>query len=373
MFKASMYCRRVHVVWMCSSITPFILGAMLFAGFGLAQDKPAEPAAPATAEPAKPADPPVPAEPTPTQEPAKPAETAKPAEPSKPTEPAPNSDAKPSDPPAAEPKSDAKPADASSSDGKPADTKTAETKTDENKSEEKKPDETKLATTKPETTKPEKGVDERLDTIEKQLGDIAKLLQGMKPATGGASSKEPSTSTTTNPESKPSEEKTENRKPAEWDGTIPKDWLKGIRWRGIGPANMGGRIVDLAVNESDPNTWWAATASGGLIKTTNNGNSFSHQFDRESTVSIGAVAVAKSNPDIVWVGTGENNPRNSVSYGDGVYKSTDGGKTWTNMGLKKTFQIGEIVIHPTDPETVYVGALGADCTKPPMEERRGGN
>jgi photosystem II stability/assembly factor-like uncharacterized protein len=121
---------------------------------------------------------------------------------------------------------------------------------------------------------------------------------------------------------------------------------------------MGGRIVDLAVNESDPNTWWAATASGGLIKTTNNGNSFSHQFDRESTVSIGAVAVAKSNPDIVWVGTGENNPRNSVSYGDGVYKSTDGGKTWTNMGLKKTFQIGEIVIHPTDPETVYVGALG---------------
>jgi hypothetical protein len=99
---------------------------MLFAGFGLAQDKPAEPAAPATAEPAKPADPPVPAEPTPTQEPAKPAETAKPAEPSKPTEPAPNSDAKPSDPPAAEPKSDAKPADASSSDGKPADTKTAE-------------------------------------------------------------------------------------------------------------------------------------------------------------------------------------------------------------------------------------------------------
>jgi photosystem II stability/assembly factor-like uncharacterized protein len=65
-----------------------------------------------------------------------------------------------------------------------------------------------------------------------------------------------------------------------------------------------------------------------------------------------------TNPDIVWVGTGENNPRNSVSYGDGVYKSTDGGKTWTNMGLKKTFQIGEIVIHPTDPETVYVGALG---------------
>jgi S1-C subfamily serine protease/photosystem II stability/assembly factor-like uncharacterized protein len=121
---------------------------------------------------------------------------------------------------------------------------------------------------------------------------------------------------------------------------------------------MGGRIVDLAVNERDPNTWWAATASGGLIKTTNNGNSFVHQFDREATVSIGAVAVSASNPDILWVGTGENNPRNSVSYGDGVYKSTDGGKTWSNMGLKKTFQIGEIVIHPTNPDVVYVGALG---------------
>ncbi|MFN7627770.1 MAG: VPS10 domain-containing protein, partial [Pirellula sp.] len=194
-----------------------------------------------------------------------------------------------------------------------------------------------------------------MDTIEKQLGDIAKLLQGMKPATGKDSE---SSSTNAKTEEKPSGDKKPEEKAKEWDGTIPKEWLRGIRWRGIGPANMGGRIVDLAVNESDPNTWWAATASGGLIKTTNNGNSFSHQFDRESTVSIGAVAVSKSNPDIVWVGTGENNPRNSVSYGDGVYKSTDGGKTWSNMGLKKTFQIGEIVIHPTDPETVYVGALG---------------
>src|SRR5262249_20666352 len=76
------------------------------------------------------------------------------------------------------------------------------------------------------------------------------------------------------------------------------------------------------------------------------------------TVSLGAVAVAPSDPNVVWVGTGENNPRNSVSYGDGVYKSTDGGKTWTNMGLKKSFQIGDIAIHPKDANTVYVGALG---------------
>src|SRR5438034_1068199 len=101
-----------------------------------------------------------------------------------------------------------------------------------------------------------------------------------------------------------------------------------------------------------------ATASGGLVKTTNNGISYEHQFDREGTVSIGAVAVAPSNKDVVWVGTGEANPRNSVSFGDGVYKSTDGGKTWKNMGLKASYQVGRIVMDPKDPNIVYVGTLG---------------
>src|SRR5688572_11383918 len=105
---------------------------------------------------------------------------------------------------------------------------------------------------------------------------------------------------------------------------LPAEWSKGFHWRSIGPANMSGRIVALAVYEADPSTWWAATASGGLLKTTNNGITFEHQFDRETTVSIGDVAVAQSDKDIVWVGTGEQNPRNSVSYGDGVYKSVDG-------------------------------------------------
>jgi photosystem II stability/assembly factor-like uncharacterized protein len=142
------------------------------------------------------------------------------------------------------------------------------------------------------------------------------------------------------------------------DGTIPDDYAKALQWRCIGPANMGGRITALAVFEADPTTYWVATASGGLIKTTNNGVSFEHQFDREATVSIGDVCVAPSNKDILWIGTGENNPRNSVSYGDGVYKSTDGGKSWKNMGLKKTYQIGKIIIHPKNPDIVYVGALG---------------
>ena len=107
------------------------------------------------------------------------------------------------------------------------------------------------------------------------------------------------------------------------------------QWRCIGPAAMGGRIVAFSVFEADPTTYWVATASGGLLKTTNNGVTFDHQFDHESTVSIGDVCVAPSDRNIVWVGTGENNPRNSVSYGDGVYKSIDGGKTWTEHGPQK--------------------------------------
>ena len=139
---------------------------------------------------------------------------------------------------------------------------------------------------------------------------------------------------------------------------LPDAWLPAITWRSIGPANMGGRIVDLAVSESDASTFWVATASGGLLKTTNNGFTLLHQFERENTVSLGAVAVAPADANIVWVGTGESNPRNSVSFGDGVYKSTDGGQTWAHMGLKETYQIGRIVIHPRDPQTVYVAALG---------------
>jgi photosystem II stability/assembly factor-like uncharacterized protein len=149
--------------------------------------------------------------------------------------------------------------------------------------------------------------------------------------------------------------------------TLPDSWAKAFTWRSIGPANMGGRITAIAVYEADPTTYWVATASGGLVKTTNNGVTFDHQFDHEATVSIGDVCVAPSNRDVVWVGTGEANPRNSVSYGDGVYKSTDGGKSWKNMGLKKSFQTGKIVIHPTNPDIVYVGALGR--LYGPSEER----
>ncbi|MBX7105541.1 MAG: PDZ domain-containing protein, partial [Gemmataceae bacterium] len=146
--------------------------------------------------------------------------------------------------------------------------------------------------------------------------------------------------------------------PAKPPEGLPESWVKSLTWRNIGPATMGGRITAISVVESDPSTYWIATASGGLVKTENNGTTFTHQFDRQSTVSIGAVCVAPSDRNILWVGTGEANPRNSVSYGDGVYKSVDGGKTFQHMGLRETFQIGKIVVHPKDPNTVYVGALG---------------
>jgi photosystem II stability/assembly factor-like uncharacterized protein len=163
---------------------------------------------------------------------------------------------------------------------------------------------------------------------------------------------------------KSKQDKAEKAKPeakaaeAKADGLLSESIVKSLNWRCVGPANMAGRITAIAVYEADPTTYWVATASGGLLKTTNNGVTFEHQFDHENTVSIGDVAVAKSDKNIVWVGTGEGNPRNSVSYGDGVYKSVDGGNTWKHMGLKETFQIGKVLIHPTNPDIVYVGALG---------------
>src|SRR5215472_8832571 len=114
--------------------------------------------------------------------------------------------------------------------------------------------------------------------------------------------------------------------------------------RCLGPGNMGGRVVDVAVVESRPTLFYVATASGGLWKTTNNGTSWTPVYEREATVSLGAVAVAPSDPDIVWVGTGEANARNSVAWGNGVYQSTDGGKTWQHRGLDDTQHIGRIVI-----------------------------
>lgn len=131
-----------------------------------------------------------------------------------------------------------------------------------------------------------------------------------------------------------------------------------LEWRSIGPANMGGRGADVEGVPGDPNVVYAATASGGLWKTTNGGVTWKPIFEREGTISIGDIAVQPGNPDVVWVGTGESNTRNTVSFGDGIYRTVDGGKTWKHMGLKETEHISAIVINPQNPDIVYVGAVG---------------
>ncbi len=142
--------------------------------------------------------------------------------------------------------------------------------------------------------------------------------------------------------------------------------LVELPWRNIGPAITSGRVVDFAVPEGPrPRVgdrlgefFYVASASGGVWKTTNGGTTWEPIFDHQSTMSVGDIAVAPTNPDIIWVGTGEANNQRSSSWGDGVYKSENGGKSWTNMGLRRSEHIGRIIVHPTNPNIVFVAAAG---------------
>jgi photosystem II stability/assembly factor-like uncharacterized protein len=140
--------------------------------------------------------------------------------------------------------------------------------------------------------------------------------------------------------------------------SVTDQTLAGLRFRNIGPATMSGRIVDLAVVEANTYTFYVASATGGVWKTTDNGITFDPVFAREGTHSVGAIAVHQVDTNLVWVGTGERANRQSSSWGDGVYKSTDGGTTWTNMGLRDSHHIGRIALHPTNPNIVFVAAMG---------------
>jgi len=121
---------------------------------------------------------------------------------------------------------------------------------------------------------------------------------------------------------------------------------------------MGGRIDDIAVVESDPSVYYVGYATGGIFKTVNNGTTFTSIFDVYPTNSIGDLAVAPSDPNIIYVGTGEANNRQSSSFGDGMYKSTDAGKTFVNIGLRETQSIARVVVHPTNPNIVYAAVIG---------------
>jgi photosystem II stability/assembly factor-like uncharacterized protein len=139
---------------------------------------------------------------------------------------------------------------------------------------------------------------------------------------------------------------------------IPPSDLAVAVVRPLGPATMGGRITSLAVVEKKPAVQYVGTAGGGVWKTSDNGLNWTPVFEGQPNPSIGAVALAASDPEVVWVGTGEANPRNSVSWGNGVFRSTDGGKTWRAAGLAATHHIGRIIVHPNDPATAWVAALG---------------
>ena len=144
-------------------------------------------------------------------------------------------------------------------------------------------------------------------------------------------------------------------------GAIDPSLLSGVTLRAIGPTSVGGRIDDIAVGHTPgrPDAVYVASASGGVFKSVNGGVTWTPVFDKvDAMMSIGAIAVSKSNPNIVWVGTGEANTRQSSSWGDGVYKSTDAGATWKRMGLVETRSIGRIVIDPLNPDVVYVAAQG---------------
>ena len=131
-----------------------------------------------------------------------------------------------------------------------------------------------------------------------------------------------------------------------------------LKWRSVGPALTSGRVSDLAINPDNPFEYYVAIASGGVWKTSNWGVDYTPIFDGQSSYSIGCVTIDPNNTNIVWVGTGENNNQRSVAYGDGVYKSVDGGKSWKNMGLKNSEHIGMIEIDPNNSNKIYVAAYG---------------
>ena len=144
------------------------------------------------------------------------------------------------------------------------------------------------------------------------------------------------------------------------ESTPPLDDIKidGLSWRNIGPSLTSGRISDLAINPANPFEYYVATSAGGVWKTINSGISYTPIFDNEGSYSIGCVTMDPNNSNVIWVGTGENNNQRSVSYGDGVYKSIDGGQSWTNMGLKTSEHIGRIIVNPDNSDIVYVAAIG---------------
>src|SRR5690606_16319000 len=136
-----------------------------------------------------------------------------------------------------------------------------------------------------------------------------------------------------------------------------------LSWRALGPVNFGGRVVDVAAHPTKAGEFWVAAATGGLFKPTNGGVTFTPVFDKQPVIAIGDIDVSPVNPDVVWVGTGEANNLRSAYAGNGVYRTTDGGKTWTHCGLVGTDHIARVVAHPKDADVAFVAAMGPLYTR----------
>ena len=141
-------------------------------------------------------------------------------------------------------------------------------------------------------------------------------------------------------------------------GPLSSGTFNAFKLRNIGPAFMSGRIADIAIVQDDPATWYVGVGSGGVWKTENAGTTWASLFDGQDAYSIGSIGLDPSDPNRVWVGTGENNGGRHIGYGDGIYKSNDGGASWENMGLKESEHISKIIVHPEDPDTVWVASQG---------------
>ena len=167
----------------------------------------------------------------------------------------------------------------------------------------------------------------------------------------------------TSPSSKKNSKKAQSanapeKRDDEKKGGMNADTFSGLKFRSLGPAVASGRVMSIAVNPKNKVEYYVGVASGGVWKTVNDGTTWTPVFDKEGSFSIGWVAIDPNDASVVWVGTGESNSQRSVDYGDGIYRSDDGGKNWTNLGLKKSEHIGRVVIDPRDSKVVYVAAEG---------------
>src|SRR5579864_5188605 len=195
------------------------------------------------------------------------------------------------------------------------------------------------------------------------LASAAQETQAPKPPDKDADKKVESTSASA-PGKKPKkdvqkeEKKEEAKKEEEKKGGMTADTFSGLKFRSIGPGAESGRVMSIAVNPKNIYEYYVGVASGGVWKTVNDGTTWTPSFENGGSYSIGWVALDPNDASVVWVGTGESNSQRSVSYGDGIYRSDDGGKNWQNLGLKKSEHIGRVVVDPRDSKVVYVAAEG---------------